>query len=461
MKKIPIHFQIIISLVLGLLWALISGYLGWNQFTKDWIAPFGDIFIRGLKLIAVPLVLFSIISGITGLSDISKLGRMGGKTILLYLSSTIFAVAIGLSIVNVIKPGDYISDDQKIKNRISYESWANQNDIELLDDKNFLLDPQYDHLKNESDLSIGKNNASKMKDKIKKASKTNNESPLSFVVNIVPENFFLSLGSNRKMLQIIFFAIFFGICIISVGKEKVSGLIQLIDNANMVFLKMVDFIMKGAPFFVFALISGVLAKMANTPSELFELFKSLGMYSLAVLMGLSFMVFLVYPMMLRLLAKNIGYKEFFKKVSPVQLLAFSTSSSAATLPVTMDCMKKELGVKKEVASFVVPIGATVNMDGTSLYQAIAAIFLAQLHGLDLTFAQQATIIATSTLASIGTAAVPSAGVIMLIIIMQSLGLNPAWIAIILPVDRILDMCRTVVNVTGDMTVCKIVNDSEK
>ena len=458
-KRLPMHIKIIASLILGVLWTLISGYLGWNGFTKDWIAPFGDMFIRGLKLIAVPLVLFSIISGISGLSDISKLGRMGFRTVMLYLTSTVFAISIGLLIVNLIQPGNFISEDQQAKNRLDYERWAHKNNIELLDDKNFLLDPKYNHLKNQGDISYQEEDA-KVKEKIKAAVANEQKSPISFIAEIIPENAFLSLSSNKSMLQVIFFAIFFGLCIVSIGKEKTKVVTKFIDQANLIFLKMVDYIMMGAPFFVFALMAGVLAKMADTPSQLFELFKSLGMYSLSVLLGLGLMIFSVYPMMIKILTKKLNYRSFFQKINPVQLLAFSTSSSAATLPVTMDCMKNKLGVKDEVSSFVIPIGATVNMDGTSLYQAVAAIFLAQLHGIDLLFSQQIAIIATATLASIGTAAVPSAGVIMLIIIMQSLGLNPAWIAIILPVDRILDMCRTSVNVTGDITVCKIVNQYE-
>ena len=215
-----------------------------------------------------------------------------------------------------------------------------------------------------------------------------------------------------------------------------------------------------APFFVFALLAGVLAKMADTPQEVLSTFASLGWYSLVLLIGLAFMVFVVYPMLVALLVRDISYRDFFRAMGPAQLMAFSTSSSAATLPVTMDCVRENLGVSPRVTSFVLPIGATVNMDGTSLYQAVAVVFLAQLHMIDLTLIQQLTIVATATLSSIGSAAVPSAGLVMLIIVLQAVGLNPAWIAIIFPVDRILDMCRTVVNVTGDATVSTIVAKSE-
>jgi Na+/H+-dicarboxylate symporter len=236
--------------------------------------------------------------------------------------------------------------------------------------------------------------------------------------------------------------------------------VRFVNGINEVFLKMVDLVMKAAPFFVFALLAGVIAKMADTPAQVFEIFKSLGSYSVTVVIGLLFMIFIFYPLIITAFVKDLSYKKFFKSISPAQFLAFSTSSSAATLPVTMECVEENLGVPKNVTSFVLPIGATVNMDGTSLYQAVAVIFLAQLHLVDLTLGQQLTIVLTATLASIGSAAVPSAGLVMLIIVLQSVGLNPAWIAIIFPVDRILDMVRTVVNVTGDATVSTLIAKSE-
>jgi Na+/H+-dicarboxylate symporter len=262
------------------------------------------------------------------------------------------------------------------------------------------------------------------------------------------------------MLQVIFFAIFFGLCLAILPEEKVSTLKSFIDGTNEVFLKMVDIVMQGAPFFVFALMAGVLSNMADTPGEVFEIFKGLGSYSLTVVVGLAFMIFVFYPVIARTVIKPMTYMGFFRRISPAQFLAFSTSSSAATLPVTMECVEENIGVSRNITGFVLPIGATVNMDGTSLYQAIAVIFLAQLHMVDLDLGQQLTIVLTATLASIGSAAVPSAGLVMLIIVLQSVGLNPLWIAIIFPVDRILDMCRTVVNVTGDATVSTIIAKSE-
>ena len=277
---------------------------------------------------------------------------------------------------------------------------------------------------------------------------------------MVPENLVLSISDNGLMLQVIFFAIFFGITLIMIPSEQSDPVIAFINGTNEVFLKMVDLVMKAAPYFVFALLAGVIARMADTPAQVFEIFKGLGFYSLTVMIGLLFMIFIFYPLVITLFIKKLSYREFFKNISPAQFLAFSTSSSAATLPVTLECVEENMGVSKNVASFVLPIGATVNMDGTSLYQAVAVIFLAQLHLVDLTFTQQLTIVLTATLASIGSAAVPSAGLVMLIIVLQSVGLNPAWIAIIFPVDRILDMFRTVVNVTGDATVSTLVASSE-
>jgi Na+/H+-dicarboxylate symporter len=223
---------------------------------------------------------------------------------------------------------------------------------------------------------------------------------------------------------------------------------------------MVNIVMGAAPFFVFCLMAGVLAKMADSPADIYNIFVSLSQYSLVVVLGLLILLFGVYPMMLRLFKVPISYTEFFKGMSPAQFLAFSTSSSAATLPVTIECVQDNLKIPAKVADFVLPIGATVNMDGTSLYQAVAVIFLAQYHGVDLTLMQQIGIIGTTTLASIGAAAVPSAGLIMLMIVLTSVGLNPLWIVLIYPMDRLLDMCRTVVNVTSDATVSAIIAKSE-
>ena len=463
MKNLPLHVKIIIGLIAGIIWAFVSSSLGWNEFTINWIDPFGTIFIRLLKFIAVPLVLFSIISGISGLKDISKLGRMGAKTLLLYLITTIMAVGLGLLLVNIIRPGDFVDEGQRIRNRISYEIWVKQTTgVEPKDDKRLVSDPQYADIVQEMtsmDLEQAQS-AAGIEDKVQVAEKTKESAPLDFLVEMVPENIVGSLSNNTLMLQVIFFAIFFGIVLALLPVEKAHPMILLVNSINEVFLKMVELIMKAAPFFVFALLAGVISKMANTPREVFEIFKGLGSYSLTVLFGLGILIFGFYPTLITIFIKKLSYLSFLKKISPAQFLAFSTSSSAATLPVTMECVEENLGVSRNVTSFVLPIGATVNMDGTSFYQAVAVMFLAQMHMVELTLAQQLTIVLTATLASIGSAAVPSAGLVMLIIVLQSVGLNPAWIAIIFPVDRILDMCRTVVNVTGDATVSTLIAKSE-
>ena len=459
MKKLPLHIKILIGLVLGILWAVLSSHMGWSQFTYDWINPFGVIFINLLKLIAVPLVLFSIIKGVADLSDISRLGSMGYKTLFMYLLTTIMAVTVGLSVVNIMRPGDYVSEEVRSVNRISYELWTLETDgVERMDDKDFLNDPtKAQYLAEAQEILAAHGENEFVQQKVENAQSRKSESPLQLLIDVVPDNVFFSLANNTFMLQIIFFALFFGITLLMVPGEIASPVIAVVGGINEVFMKMVDLIMRGAPFFVFALLAGKISEMAgDEPSLVYEIFLGLGSYSIAVILGLAIMVFGIYPWIVRLFVPKMTYRKFFRGMGKAQTLAFSSSSSVATLPVTMECVNDNLGVPKEVTSFVLPIGATVNMDGTSLYISIAVVFLAQFHYVDLTLAQQLTIVLTATLASIGASAVPSAGLIMMIMVLQSVGLNPAWIAIIFPVDRILDMCRTVVNVTGDATVSAVI-----
>ena len=462
MKKLALHWQIIIGLVLGIIWAILSSQLGWSEFTIDWIAPFGTIFINLLKLIAVPLVLFSVISGVANIGDANSLGRMGGKTLLAYLATTVFAVGLGLLLVNLIKPGKLIDNASRIDNRISYELWANSQGYKIKDGIHYLDDPKFmKQAERLTDLSKSELHDATVEEKMQTANQTKESGPLQPLVDIVPENFFKSLTDNGLMLQIIFFALFFGISLLLIPNEQSKYVTSLVDSIMNVFLKMVDLVMQAAPFFVFALLAGVVSKMAGDDvGKVYEIFKGLSWYALTVVLGLFLMIFVVYPLLLKIFVRTIPYMGFFEAMSPAQTLAFSTSSSAATLPVTMECVEENLGVDKKITSFVLPIGATVNMDGTCLYQAVAVVFLAQLHMIDLDLTQQLTIVITATLASIGSAAVPSAGLVMLIIVLDSVGLNPAWIAIIFPVDRILDMIRTVVNVTGDATVSTIIAKTE-
>ncbi|HEA30980.1 MAG TPA: dicarboxylate/amino acid:cation symporter [Leeuwenhoekiella sp.] len=462
MKKIALHWQIIIGLILGIIWALLSSQLGWSEFTINWIAPFGTIFINLLKLIAVPLVLFSIINGVANIGDPSSLGRMGGKTLLAYLLTTVLAVTVGLVLVNLIKPGKLVDEDSRIDNRIGYEVWAASQNLQIKDGIHYLQDPEFmDRAKRITDFSKGELNDAAINDKMTTANQAEESGPLQPLVDMVPENFFQALGDNGLMLQVIFFALFFGISLLFIPSEKSAPITKAVDSIMEIFLKMVDIVMRAAPFFVFALLAGVVGKMAgNDVGKVLEIFKGLSWYSLTVVIGLGLMIFVIYPLIFKIFVRAVSYFGFFRAMGPAQMLAFSTSSSAATLPVTMECVEDNLGVDKKITSFVLPIGATVNMDGTCLYQAVAVVFLAQLHMIDLTIGQQLTIVLTATLASIGSAAVPSAGLVMLIIVLQSVGLNPAWIGIILPVDRILDMMRTVVNVTGDATVSSVIAKGE-
>ena len=415
MKKLALHWKIIIGMVLGVVYGLIANQLGWVDFTNDWIKPWGKIFVNLLKLIAVPLVFASLIKGVASLSDISKLSRIGGKTIAIYLSSTVIAVTIGLLLVNTVKPGEGFDKDSIKTEQI--EEGANK--------------------------------------KIKAAENVKDGGPLQFLVDIVPTNIFDAASNNRNMLQVIFFAILFGISLVMLPNEKTTYVKGFFDGLNDIILQIVDIIMIAAPYGVFALLGGLVVDFGASA----ELFISLAKYSVTVIVGLLLMILVVYPLIFRIFTK-MKYKDFFKGIMPAQMLAFSTSSSAATLPVTMERCEDHLGVSEEVSSFVLPLGATINMDGTSLYQAVAAVFIAQAYGMDLDMAQQLTIVLTATLASIGAAAVPGAGMVMLVIVLGSVGVPTEGLALIFGVDRLLDMMRTVVNVTGDATVATIVASTE-
>ncbi len=423
MRKLALHWQIIIGLVLGLLYGLLAANAGWQEFTAHWIAPFGRIFINMLKMIAVPLVLISLINGIAGLKDISKLSSIGGKTIVLYLVTTVIAVTVGLIVVNIIQPGNSFSEEIK-------EEMVLQNEDQV-------------------------------KSTEEQAFQQRESGPLSFLEDLVPSNLFYSASYNTNMLQVIFFALLFGIALIMVpDPTKIEGIKSFFEGANEVILKMVDIIMLVAPIGVFTLLGNIMVELAGAdPAAAIEILKGLGIYSLAVILGLIIMMFGVYPLALRLIT-GYPYKRFFKGMAPAQLLAFSTSSSAATLPLTMERCEENLGISNKVTSFVLPLGATINMDGTSLYQAVAAVFIAQVYGMELGIADQLTIVLTATLASIGAAAVPGAGIIMLAIVLGAVGVPLEGISLIFAVDRPLDMCRTVVNVTGDATVATIVAHTE-
>ena len=457
--RLALHWQVLIGLAIGVLYAWLSIQFGWNEFTIDYIKPFGDIFINVLKLIAVPLVLFSIISGVSSLGDPAKLGRLGIKTVITYLLTTMTAVVVGLLLVNLFQPGARVSEDLLESNRIRYELWRDANGIEVLDDINLLTEPRLESKVEEiTGESVQMNDW--VMDKLTKAEQTKSSGPLQPLVDVVPTNIFRALA-DMSMLQIIFFAVFFGVVLVGLPKETSAPLTRAVEALNEVFVQMVWIVMKAMPLFVFALMAGQIVNAAGSDPEMFrQLLEYLLQYSLVVVLGLAFMVFLFYPSLVAILVQKLGYRKFMRGMRDAQITAFSTSSSVATLPVTMDCVRNRIGVSERTTSFVLPIGATVNMDGTSLYQAVAVVSLAQFHMVDLSLAQQAVIVLTATLASIGAAAVPSAGLVLMIIVLESVGLNPAWIALIFPVDRILDMCRTVVNVTGDGAVSTLIAHSE-
>lgn len=416
-----LHWQIIIGLILGLAVGLLAATYGASRFVTDWIAPWGTIFMNLLKLVAVPLIIASLITGVASLADVKKLSRIGGKVIVLYTGTTAIAIIVGLIVVNVMRPGDSVPADMQQQLQAMYESEA---------------------------LS-----------RVESAT-SEKPGPLQALVDIVPENLVSSASDNRNMLQIVFIAIFAGIGLLLLPRETAAPLLTLFSSLNDLVVRLVDLIMKAAPFGAFALISGTIAFIAkDNIGQVFELVGALGFYGLTVLVGLALHVGLVYGSLVHFLTPY-RIRVFSGKLIPVQLLAFSTSSSNATLPVTMEVVEKEIGVSEEIASFSLPLGATVNMDGTALYQGVATVFIAQAMGIPLDFAAQATIVLTATLASIGTAGVPSAGIVTLVIILQSVGVPIAGIALILGIDRILDMVRTVVNVTGDAVVATLVAHSE-
>ncbi len=408
-------------MLLGILFGFLMTLPEWGKdFVTDWIQPFGTIFIKLLKLIAIPLIMASLIKGISDLQDISKFRNIGLRTIVLYISTTAVAITIGLLIVNTLNPGKGIS--QETVDRLT-ETFATGEEVTS---------------------------------KLEEAHTQRESGPLELLVDMVPDNAISAMGDNSLMLQVIVFTIFLGISMLLIGEERAKPLKDFFGSLNDVVLKMVDLIILTAPYAVFALLAGVVVSSGD-PNLLIALLK----YALVVILGLILMI-LFYGTVVALYVKKSPL-WFYKNLSPAQLLAFSTSSSAATLPVTMERVEEHMGVDKEVSSFVLPVGATINMDGTSLYQGVAAVFISQALGIDLTFGDQLTIVLTALLASIGSAAVPGAGMVMLVIVLESIGFPPDKLAIglalIFAVDRPLDMCRTVVNVTGDAMVSLVVAKS--
>jgi Na+/H+-dicarboxylate symporter len=419
MKKLALHWQILIGMGLGIAFGVLAAQLGWKEFVQDWVAPFGTIFVNLLKMIAIPIIIVSLVKGVSDLKDISKFSKIGGRTILIYITTTVIAITVGLILVNIIRPGEGIS-------QATLDSLLAEVDIEG---------------------ATGK---------ISDAGKQQNKGPLQPLVDIVPTNVFAAFSDNGSMLKVIFFSIMLGISLLLIDPKKAEPINRIFDGLYDVVLKMVDLIMLTAPYAVFALLANV---VVNAPNS--EILQALGVYMITVVLGLAIMIG-IYSLAIWIFTKK-NPLWFLNKISPAQLLAFSTSSSAATLPVTMERVTEHVGVDEEVSSFVLPVGATINMDGTSLYQAVAAVFISFALSFDLSISDQLVIVLTALLASIGSAAVPGAGLIMLVIVLQSIDfpsdLLPIGIALVLAVDRPLDMLRTVINVTGDATVATLVAKS--
>jgi len=418
-KKIPLYLKIIIGMVIGLLWGILAVQINLIEFTTLWIKPWGVIFINLLKLIAVPLVFASLIKGISGLGNIGKLSKLGIKTLLLYVLSMLGSIVVGLAVVNLIKPGNTFPEEKRAEYLEKFSS------------------------------SVSDKNAA--------AEKMQEQGPLQFLVDMVPENIFSAASENSNMLQVILFAILIAIAMMLLPEVKVRPFRHVVESINDIILKLIDIIMMIAPYGVFALLAGLIVDFSGDA----DLFKALGLYFITAVLGLMACIFVFYPIYLKAFIRKVKFSKFIRAIFPIQMVAFSTSSSAATLPVTMKESQEGLGISEEITNFVLPVGVTINMDGTSCYQAIAAVFIAQVFGIDLNLWEQLPILLTALLAAIGSPGVPGGSIVMLVIVLSSVGIPIEGLALILGIDRPLDMLRTVVNVTGDTAVATVVANSEK
>ena len=410
--KLQLYTKVLIGLLVGVIFGVLANQWGFSGFVFSYIKPIGSAFIKLISMVVVPLVFASLLVGTASLNDIRKLGRIGAKTVAYYLCTTIIAISIGLLLANTFRPGEGLSQEKR---------------TQLTE-------------------SVSEKEGSQIETALKKPTVTD------ILLNIIPTNPVKSFVEG-KMLQIIFLALMAGICLSLIPSERSRPVINFFEGINELIIQMVHIIMKLAPYGVFALISAVVADFGL--GILFVLLK----YSLVVIVGLILQVTIVYSSAIKIFSKH-KIRTFFRGIRPAQLIAFSSASSSATLPVTMECTEKNLGVPAQIASFALPLGATINMDGTALYQGVSAVFIAQFYYMDLTLAQQLTIVLTAVLASIGTAGTPMAGVITLAIVLKSIGVPLEGIALIMGVERILDMCRTVVNVTGDASCAVVVASSE-
>ncbi|OJV91371.1 MAG: dicarboxylate/amino acid:cation symporter [Bacteroidia bacterium 44-10] len=411
---VPLYAKILIGMLAGVLIGIAALTFQQTGFVNNWVRPWGQVFIRLLQLIAVPLVFVSLVKGVIGLSDIGKFSRIGIRTIILYLLTTAFAVTVGMSLGLVVRPGQFVDRQTVVSMQENYKSVVEQKKAE----------------------------ADTMK----------NSGPLSFLEEVVPDNFVAATSDNRKMLQVIFFAVLFGIAALCIERTKIVPVEQLFDSLYHILLKVIDFVIMFAPYGVTALMTGLVIDFSGNLS----MFGALAVYAITVVGGLLFLISVFYPTLIYLFTK-MKPNFFIKTMYPVQLFAFTTSSSAATLPLNLETTENKLGVSNEVTSFVLPVGATINMDGTSCYQAIAVLFIAQVIGIDLTLMQLFTIILMTIISSIGTPSIPGGSYVILTMVLASVGIPPEGLALILGIDRPLDMLRTAVNVTGDATVAAIVD----
>ncbi|WP_294598701.1 dicarboxylate/amino acid:cation symporter [uncultured Rikenella sp.] len=414
LSAVPLYARILFGMMIGIAIGWMAVPYGFSAFVADWIKPFGEIFMRLLKFIAIPLVMVSLIKGVGSLGDIASLSKIGLRTIGIYICTTVLAISVGLVLVEVIAPGRVVGAESAAAMQADYRTAVAERSVQ--------------------------------------AEGVAEAPPLQFLVDIFPDNWVGAMGDNSRMLQIIVIAVLVGVAVLSAGRERTEPFMRLIDALDAILLRLIDLIMRYAPIGVAALMAGMVADTAGN----LELLGALGLYVVTVALGLLLMIFLFYPLLIRFFSK-IPVRKFLRTMPPVQLLAFTTSSSAATLPLNMEVVERKLGVSQRVTSFVLPMGMTINMDGTSLYQAVAAVFIAQVLGIDLTGVQLLTIVATTTLSSIGTPGVPGGSIVVLLMVLSSVGIPPEGLALILGLDRPLDMLRTVVNVTGDATVASIVD----
>ena len=418
--RFPLHWRIILFMFIGIVWGVYSaGIEGGNEFTLNYIKPLGTLFIRLLQLTAVPLVLSSLISGIAKLKDVTQMVKLGGKTILLFLFTAFVSTTIGILVVSVTQPGNALPTDLREKLMTTYLS--------------------------KSEHTISK-------------AKSLESSPLSPLLDMVPDNVFDAASDNKKMIQVVVISVLFGVALTKLDSEKSKPVLDFFESINEALIKLVGMIMQIAPLGVFALMASVVAEVES--SKITELLLALLNYSFTIIIGLLLVLFILYPLLFTTIGK-INYGKFFKEMRPAFLLAFSTSSSNATLPVTMERVEKHLGIPNRITGFVIPFGTTINMDGTALYQSVAAVFIAQALGLDLSFFQMFTIVLTATVAAAGAAGIPGAGMITLVIVLEAIGVPAAGIALIMAPDRILDMCRTVINVAGDAVAAVVIAGTEK